>query len=237
MNANSNSDPKTRKGAIRWLVRETFGNLFLIAILFGIVGRWDWWAGWALSGIYIFWSVAIGVMVLPVNPQMLAERARPHPGTKKWDRIMLGLMGGLWLVYYVIACLDVRLGWTPPLPLIVHLAGLVLTVFGYDFLLVWSMVTNAFFVATVRIQTDRQQSVVSSGPYHYVRHPGYLGTILMHLGTPFLLGSLWAFLPAVLVILVFVVRTALEDKTLQEELPGYLEYTQSVRYRLLPGVW
>jgi protein-S-isoprenylcysteine O-methyltransferase Ste14 len=159
MTSNPNSDPKTRKGAIRWLVRETVSNLFLIAILFGIVGRWDWWAGWALSRIYIFWSVAVGVMVLPVNPQMLAERARPHPGTKKWDKIM------------------------------------------------------------------------------YVRHPGYLGTILMHLGTPFLLGSLWAFLPAVLVILVFVVRTALEDKTLQEELPGYLEYTQSVRYRLLPGVW
>ena len=99
------------------------------------------------------------------------------------------------------------------------------------------MVANAFFVATVRIQTDRNQMVISSGPYRYVRHPGYAGTILLHLAMPFMLNSLWALIPAGLIVLVLIVRTALEDKTLHDELLGYKEYAARVRYRLLPGVW
>lgn len=155
-----------RRGAIRWLIRETLGNLFLIAILFGVVGRWDWWMGWALVAVYITWTAATAIFILPVNAAMLAERARPHAGTKKWDMALLGMMGILVIVAYVIASLDVRWGWSPQFPL---------AVLGHDVLLVWAMVANAFFVATVRIQTDHNQMVVSSGPYRYVRHPGYAG--------------------------------------------------------------
>lgn len=237
MDTHSLQDPKIRKGAIRWLVRETSGNLILIALLFGIVGRWDWWAGWALSGIYILWSVSTTVLILPVNPAMLAERARPHAGTKKWDMLLLGVMGLLMVVEYVVASLDVRWGWSPQLPLAVQILGLVMALFGYNVVLVWAMASNAFFVATVRIQTERQHAVVSSGPYRYVRHPGYLGALLLHLGTPFLLNSLWAILPAGLTILTLMVRTILEDRTLQAELPGYKEYAERMRFRLLPGVW
>lgn len=237
MNTDSIQDSKVRIGAIRWLVRETLGNLILIAILFGIVGRWDWWMGWALSGIYILWSVSTAILILPVNPAMLAERARPHADTKKWDMALLGVMGLLMIVQYAVASLDVRWGWSPQLPLAIQIIGLVMAIFGYDFLLVWAMVSNAFFVATVRIQTERQHTVTSSGPYHYVRHPGYLGTLLLHLGTPFMLNSLWAIIPASMTILVLIVRTVLEDKTLHAELPGYKEYAERVRHRLLPGVW
>jgi protein-S-isoprenylcysteine O-methyltransferase Ste14 len=237
MNTNSTRDSEIRLGAIRWLVRETLGNLILIAILFGVAGHWDWWGGWALSGIYILWSLATAVLILPVNPAMLAERAHPHPGTKKWDAVLLGLMGLLMIIQYVVASLDVRWGWSPQLPLPLQVSGLALGAFGYDFLLVWAMVSNAFFVATVRIQTDREQTVVSSGPYRYVRHPGYLGALMLHWGVPFLLNSLWAIIPTVLVTLVMVVRTALEDQTLHAELTGYNEYADRVRYRLLPGVW
>ena len=99
------------------------------------------------------------------------------------------------------------------------------------------MVSNAFFVTTVRIQTERQHTVASGGPYRYVRHPGYLGTLLLHLGVPFMLNSLWAIIPASLFVLVVIVRTALEDKALHAELSGYKEYAERVRYRLLPGVW
>jgi len=230
--------PNVRRGAIRWLVRETMGNLILIALLFGVVGRWDWWMGWALSAIYITWTVATAILVLPVNPGMLAERARPnYSGTKKWDLVLLSLMGVLMIIAYVVASLDVRWGWSPPFPLAVQLLGLVVAIFGHDVMLVWAMAANSFFVATVRIQTDRRHSVVSSGPYRYVRHPGYAGSILLHLATPFMLNSLWAIPPSVLVILVLVVRTAIEDKTLRAELPGYKEYAERVRYRLLPGVW
>lgn len=237
MNTNKGLDPSVRAGAVRWLVRETLGNLVLIAILFGIVGRWDWWMGWALSGIYIFWSVSTGVLILPVNPAMLAERARPHADTKKWDRVLLLLMGLLMVAQYVIASLDVRLGWSSPMPPTLHLVGLLAGVLGYDFLLVWAMVSNAFFVATVRIQADRRQVVVSTGPYRFVRHPGYLGTILLHLGVPFMLNSFWALIPALGITLVLIGRTALEDRVLHAGLPGYREYAQRVRFRLLPGVW
>ncbi len=237
MNTNTLQESKVKAGAIRWLVRETLGNLILIAILFGIVGRWDWWMGWALSGIYILWSASTAILILPVNPAMLAERARPNKDIKKWDLVLLSLMGLLMIVEYMIASLDVRWGWSPQLPLALQMTGLLIAVFGQNFLLVWAMVSNAFFVATVRIQTDRQHTVASNGPYRYVRHPGYLGALLLHLGTPFMLNSLWALIPAVMTILVLIARTILEDKMLQAELPGYVEYAERVRYRLLPGFW
>ncbi|MHB1293454.1 MAG: methyltransferase family protein [Anaerolineae bacterium] len=237
MNTDSTSQAQVRKGAVRWLARETSGNLILIALLFGLVGRWDWWPGWALSAIYIVWSVLTGILILPVNPAMLAERARPHTDIRRWDAALLGLMGVMMLAEYAVASLDARWGWSPQMPLAVQLAGLVVAAVGYDVLLVWSMVSNAFFVATVRIQTDRQHAVVSSGPYRFVRHPGYLGTILLHLGVPLLLGSLWAIIPGVLAMLALVARTALEDRALLAELPGYREYAAHTRFRLLPGVW
>lgn len=238
MNTTSARDPNVRRGAIRWVIRETAGNLILIALLFGIVGRWDWWAGWALSAIYIVWSVSTAILVLPVNPEMLAERARPRYGdTRTWDMALLGLLGLAMIAQYVVASLDARWGWSPPMPLGVRVAGLALAAFGYDVLLVWAMASNAFFVATVRIQSDRGQTVVSGGPYRYVRHPGYLGTILLHLGVPFLLNSLWALIPGVVVVLVMIVRTRLEDETLRAELPGYTVYADRVRWRLLPRVW
>jgi len=237
MDTNSNRNPEVRRGAIRWIIRETLGNLILIGILFGIVGRWDWWMGWALSGIYIIWSVASAVLILPVNPAMLAERARPSKETRKWDMFLLSSMGLLMVVEYVVASLDVKWGWSPELPIVLKIIALLIAMFGYDILLVWSMVSNAFFVATVRIQTDRNHSVTTSGPYQYVRHPGYVGTILLDLMVPFMLNSLWAVIPGVLSALVLVIRTSMEDKTLIEELPGYKEYAERVRYRLIPGIW
>jgi protein-S-isoprenylcysteine O-methyltransferase Ste14 len=232
---NQNHNPK--KGALRWLLRETIGNLVLILILFGLVGRWDWWNGWALSAVYILWSLGSIIFILPVNPQMLAERSRPQKGAKKWDVAMVSAMSVFLLATYIIACLDVRFGWATPFPLWAQITGLVAAVLGYDVILMWSMVSNAYFTAIVRIQTDRQHTVATGGPYRFVRHPGYVGTILCYLATPFLLGSLWAMIPAVLAAGVLVVRTGLEDKTLHEELPGYLEYAQQTRYRLVPGIW
>ena len=230
-------DAGVRKGAIRWMVRGTIGNLILIALLFGIAGRWDWWMGWALSGIYIFWSVATAVLILPVHPEMLAERARPHADNPKWDKALLGIMGMMMIAEYVIAGLDQRLGLTAQLPLYLQMIGLAAAIFGYDFLLVWAMASNAFFVATVRIQSDREHAVVSSGPYRFIRHPGYLGTILLHLGVPLMLSSLWAAIPGIGAALALIVRTRYEDRMLLAELPGYKGYAEQVRHRLFPGIW
>jgi protein-S-isoprenylcysteine O-methyltransferase Ste14 len=219
------------------LLRETIGNLFLILILFGVGGRWDWWNGWALSAVYILWLLGTVVFILPVNPQMLAERARPQKGSQKWDLVLVGLMGMFLLMSYVVAALDMRFGWTAPLPLPVQILGLIFAILGYDVLVVWSMVANAFFTAIVRIQTERQHKVATGGPYRFVRHPGYVGVLLAYVGTPLLLDSLWAAIPAALAGLVVVVRTALEDRTLQAKLSGYKEFTRQTRFRLLPGVW
>ncbi len=230
-------DTKVKTGATRWLIRETMGNLILIALLFGIVGRLDWWNGWAMSAAYLLWTLGSIIFILPVNPQMLAERSRPHPDSKKWDLVIVGVMGIFVVSTYVVASLDVRNSWAPPFPLAVQIVGAATAIFGYVGLLLWAMVANAYFTAVVRIQTDRQHAVATTGPYRFVRHPGYVGTILFHLATPFMLNSRWALIPAILVVVVMVVRTALEDKTLQAELPGYKEYAERVRYRLLPGVW
>jgi protein-S-isoprenylcysteine O-methyltransferase Ste14 len=230
---------KVTRGAMRWLLRETLGNLILIAILFGIVGRWDWWNGWALSAIYILWSLGSVIFILPVNPQMLAERqlSGVKKDSKRWDLVMVSLMGVFVLATYLTACFDVRNGWSPSFAPAVQIAGGVVAVLGYDVILLRSMTANAFFNAIVRIQTDRKHTVATGGPYRFVRHPGYAGTILTHLATPFLLNSRWALIPAALVVAVLVVRTALEDRTLQAELAGYKEYAARVRYRLLPGIW
>ncbi|MDY6875106.1 MAG: isoprenylcysteine carboxylmethyltransferase family protein [Chloroflexota bacterium] len=232
---NEKSDVKS--GVTRWLIREIMGSLITAAILFGAAGRLDWVMGWVLVGVYLIWTAATALTVIPTNPGMLAERSEPKEGTKGWDLAILSVVGIVEMVKYVVAGLDLRWGWSPQMPLALQLAGVVMAVLAYDVILVWAMAANAFFSQTVRIQEDRGQVVATGGPYRYVRHPGYVGSILFQIATPLILGSVWAFIPAGLASLLTVVRTALEDRTLREELDGYKEYAQKVRYRLLPGVW
>ena len=179
------------------------------------------------------------IFILPVNAEMLAERhlRGVKSGAKQWDMTMVSLMGIFVFIMYIVCCLDVRLGWSPSIPLGWMITGLVLCVVGYDVLLLWSMIVNSFFTAIIRIQSERNHRVINSGPYRMVRHPGYLGTILCYLFTPLLLGSTWGFIPAIGAVIVLIIRTEREDKTLRAELAGYEEYTQQTRYRLLPGIW
>ena len=157
-------------------------------------------------------------------------------GVKPWDKRITSALGGLMVLSWIVAGLDFRLHWSSPLPLLWHLGGLLLVLLGFA-LFLWAMASNAFFAEGVRIQEERGHRVVSSGPYRFVRHPGYVGAILGQLATPFLLGSPWAMIPSVACAALFVVRTALEDKTLLEDLPGYEVYAQRTRFRLFPGVW
>jgi len=227
---------ETRRGVVRWLIREVTGTLFLAAILFISAGRLDWVMGWALVGIYAVWVSANALILIPRNPELLAERAQRKKGIKDWDTLLMSMVGIITMAKYIVAGLDVRYGWTMQLPLWLQIIMLAIAVLGYA-LATWAMVANAFFSLVVRIQEDRGHTVVTSGPYRVVRHPGYFGTIAFELATPIMLGSLWAFIPAGFIVLGMVVRTALEDKTLREELDGYQDYTTRVRYRLLPGVW
>ena len=140
------------------------------------------------------------------------------------------------LISWIVAGLDVRFGWSPDLPDWIQITALVVLQIG-SLLGTWAMFSNRFFSSQVRIQTDRGHSVVKEGPYKYVRHPGYAGGLISWLAAPVFFSSWWVIIPAVVVAAASFKRTALEDRTLQEELPGYAEYSQEVKYRLIPGIW
>jgi protein-S-isoprenylcysteine O-methyltransferase Ste14 len=235
-------DPDVAAGVRHWLIKGYAGVVITAVILFVPAGRWDWWNGWAYVALWLLWQTAMAVILIPTSPELLAERAKRQKGDKPWDAALISVYGVITLAYGIVAGLDVRFGWTAgadginPIPLWLQIAGWVVTALGFA-LAVWSMRANAYFSTVVRIQDDRGHAVASGGPYRYVRHPGYSGQLLVNLGTPLLLGSLWTVILAVLAIALFVARTALEDKTLHEELPGYAEYAQRTPYRLLPGIW
>ena len=221
---------------LRFALREIMGTAFLGVALFWSAGRVDWWSGWALIATVLVWIMATGIVILRINPDLLAERLGPRKGAKRWDTAIMGIVGLATLVRLVIAGLDQRYGWTGGIPLAAQIGALVVTILGYA-LAVWAMASNAYFSQIVRIQSERGHTVATGGPYQFVRHPGYLGTILTELAVPVLLASGWALIPGVLNAALFVLRTALEDRTLQAELNGYIDYASQVRYRLLPGVW
>ncbi len=227
---------ETTRGVTRWLIREVMGVLFVAATLFIPAGRLDWVWGWALVGIYAIWVGANALILIPRSPELLVERATRRKGIKTWDTVILSIIGLTTIAKHILAGLDVRFGWTGQMPLALQIAALVIAALGYA-LGTWAMATNAFFSMVVRIQEDRGHAVASGGPYRYVRHPAYVGTFAFELATPIMLGSWWALIPGGLAALLTLVRTALEDKTLHEELPGYTEYAQQTRYRLLPGIW
>jgi protein-S-isoprenylcysteine O-methyltransferase Ste14 len=208
--------------------------LILAVILFISAGCLDWVWAWAYLGVGMG-ILIINALVMP--PELIAERGRTDKrDIKAWDRVLTTLIILPTLGVPIVAGLDERFGWSPQLALAVHLIGLAFIALGQG-LFTWAMVSNKFFSTSVRIQIDRDHAVASSGPYRCVRHPGYVGYILSSFATAVALGSLWALIPAGLTMCLFIVRTALEDKTLQEELDGYRDYAARVRYRLLPGVW
>ena len=224
----------TSRAVARWAMRETMGLVMLALFLFLSAGRWDW--GWALVILMAAWVIGTALVVIPRYPELLADRISPKKGSKKWDAAIMGTIGVLSLAGYVIAGLDVRNGWTTNLPSSLQWVALALVAAGYA-LVVWATASNAFFSATVRIQTERGHSVATGGPYRFVRHPSYVGMIAVYLATPILLGSGWAGLPGAAAALLIILRTGLEDRTLQAELAGYAEFTAKVRYRLLPRIW
>ena len=200
--------------------------------------RWDWWEAWVYAIIGILGFAISRVLVAWRHRDLIAERARfmQHENAKSWDKLLallLGLGGGLVLL---VAGLDTLFDWSPTFGLPVKILSLAIILAGYA-LGSYALIENRFFSSMVRIQTDRGHRVVSSGPYRWMRHPGYAGALLTYLTTPLFLDSYWAFLPTVFITFLLVIRTALEDRFLQDELEGYRDCARRVRYRLLPGVW
>ena len=224
-----------RAGISKRMMQIVLVFIFEALLLFVAAGRIDWLWAWVLLGLYFVGVLINAYYMFRYSPETIARRASGE-GIKGWDKIVSGLWALVGIVQLIVAGLDDRYGWSASLPLAAHIVGIVLFVLGFA-LFSYAMITNAYFATVVRIQTEQGHRVCTTGPYRYVRHPGYVGAILQAFGLPLLLGSLWALLPGVISALLIVVRTALEDRTLQAELPGYVAYTQQTHHRLLPGVW
>ncbi len=242
MNANAHNTQSNEKSGLTGPILKRFlqvGVSMLIygAILFISSGRLDWTMAWAFIGVCVSIIAINALVILPKSPELIAERGQiVKEDTKSWDKVIGGLYVAGGLATLLLAGLDARFGWSPQLALALQLVALVFMALGYG-LVSWAMASNKFFSSTVRIQEERGHTVATGGPYQFVRHPGYVGIITAWLATALMLSSLWALIPAGLVGLLFIVRTALEDRTLQDELDGYQDYARRVRYRLLPGVW
>jgi protein-S-isoprenylcysteine O-methyltransferase Ste14 len=221
---------------IRYAIRETMGIVIMGVALFWSAGRMDWGAGWAALAVMLAWCTATAIVILRFNPDLLAERLGPRRGAKKWDTAIMSVIGLLQLARYVVAGLDQRHAWTGALPLSVQVEALVLCVLGQA-LMVWATANNRFFSQIVRVQVERGHDVATRGPYRYMRHPGYAGSLVFELAVAVLLGSWWAMAASVVTSVLLVIRTALEDRALLKELPGYTDYARRVRFRLLPGIW
>ncbi len=212
---------------------------FICAPLFIGAGTYSWDWAWLYSAITLIGWVVLSVILVRENPGLLNERGKRMKdltGTKRWDWIIMSIYSILLLATPLVAGLDYRYGWSAAVPAGIKVIGAAVLVLSF-IPLTWSMAVNRYFTATVRIQTSLGHQVMSSGPYRIVRHPGYVAVIMQFIAVPLTLGTNAAWIPALLGVALYTLRTQLEDRTLQAELPGYEAYAQEVRYRLLPDIW
>jgi protein-S-isoprenylcysteine O-methyltransferase Ste14 len=232
------SEPSEGLG-MKAILRFVMYLLLMPLVLFIAAGTVHWTMGWVYILLSYTFTAISRIVVFYRNPETLRERGRSldAENVRNWDKALLpfvALVGPL--VMLIVAGLDFRFSWSPRIPGLIQSLALIFLMLGY-MIASWAMIANKFFSAVVRIQEELDQRVIKDGPYGVVRHPGYLGGILSILSTPVILGSLWTFPPAAFVASLTIVRTSFEDKALKEELDGYEEYSQEVKYRLLPGIW
>ena len=200
--------------------------------------RWNWWAAWVYAMINIGGFGVSRVLAARRNPDLIKERARflQHEDTETWDKLLSPLVGlGAGLIP-LVAGLDARFSWSPVFGAGINLIALLFLLLGYT-ISSYAFINNRFFSGVVRIQKERDHQLVSSGPYRWIRHPGYAGGLLTYLATPLFLDSAWAYLPVIILSILLIIRTSLEDKFLKQDLEGYRDYTQHIRFRLIPGIW
>jgi protein-S-isoprenylcysteine O-methyltransferase Ste14 len=217
------------------LISVAVTYVVLAGILFVPAGRTDLPLFWAYLATMLALTVIAVVVVIGRNPDLAKEQRKPGEGNQ--DRLTVPLFLSLFLVHWIVAGLDVgRYQWSSSVPFLLQIVGLV--VFGAGFgLVIWSTIVNRFYSSAVRIQADRGQEVITTGPYQFVRHPGYIGWILFMLFSGLALGSWVSILPMLFLAPLIVRRTVIEDRMLSTGLKGYTDYAVQVRYRLIPGLW
>jgi protein-S-isoprenylcysteine O-methyltransferase Ste14 len=239
MSAKIVRDEATQTASPRQWIRLVVVYLLIPLLLLICGGDPGWWQAWLYS--FLIFAAGIGgrIWAEQQHPGLLAERQNIEniQNAKTWDKLLAPLMAvSVGFPMVIVAGLDHRYHWTSEFPLWLIVSGFILISLGYAFA-AWALAENRFFSSVVRIQMDRGHVVCDSGPYRFVRHPGYAGSTVALVGIVLALSSLWTLIPAAVASIVAVVRTALEDRTLQEELPGYREYAQRVRYRLFPWIY
>jgi protein-S-isoprenylcysteine O-methyltransferase Ste14 len=218
------------------VIKNLAGTFLFFSVLFISAGRIDYWEGWIYVIIGLF-MLSLNYTVLRIDAELMNERSKPGEGAKKWDKLLLGLSFLMLITMFIVAGLDSgRYHWSPDLHWSLYALGIILTIFGQLLFLI-AQKQNKFFSSTVRIQTDRGHTVCETGLYKAVRHPAYLGNLLQTLGFPILFGSLWSAIPVCISIVLLMIRTYLEDRTLINELDGYRAYADKTRFRIMPLVW
>ena len=233
------NQPPNEKASPRQWIALTLTYLLMPLVLLISASDLGWWQGWLYSLLIVAIGVGSRILAEKRHPGLMAERSRlgKDQNVKPWDKILAPLMAiGMTFPLFIVAGLDHRFGWSPEFPIELNILGFALIVLGYTFAS-WAIIENRFFSSMVRIQMDREHVVCDTGPYKIVRHPGYAGNLLALPGIALALSSAWTIVPGIIAVVITVIRTRLEDRALQEELPGYKEYAGRVRYRLIPGIY
>ena len=223
----------------RQWIRLVVVYLLIPLILLICGGDLGWWQAWLYSLLFLGIGIGGRMWAEQRHPGITAERQNKQSfhNAKTWDKVLAPLMAvSILFPMVIVAGLDHRYNWSPEFPLWLRVIGFIFIAFGYAFA-AWALAENRFFSGVVRIQTDRGHVVCDTGPYQFVRHPGYAGNILPLFGIVLALGTVWTLIPAIMAIIITLIRTVLEDQTLQEELRGYRDYAQRVRYRLIPWIY
>lgn len=230
------NDSKVKPGQIAYII---IVMLTIPALILLLSGDWLWIEGWAFSIWYIVLSLSTVIYLYRNDPALLAERFR-RPGTggeEEWDKYFVIAIALAYFAWIIVMPLDAkRFGWTTGFPPWIKVIG-VIGLLASAFLLYRAFADNPFLSPLVRIQKERKQYVVSTGVYGFVRHPMYLGAILMFLGAPMLLGSMYGIIIGSIMSMLLLLRIIMEEKMLVEELEGYTDYQKKVKYRLIPFVW
>ena len=225
----------SKKARTQMILRALLAPILMVGLLFLVAGRWDYWQAWVYCITNTIVLLLMGTL-LTKNSELVEERLNPKEGMKGWDKFYFAVTTPLYIIALLVGGLDARFGWTTTLPLALYWLSVIIYLLGQAIFL-WARYTNNYFSSVVRTQTDRGQTVCKDGPYHYVRHPGYVGGFLFTVTVGLMLGSWWASIPQIIAGLMLIWRTAREDQILQAELPGYIDFTRETKYRLLPGIW
>lgn len=221
---------------VKFLIKTFTISLVFSAILFICAGRINYTQGWIFLSANIL-ATLMNYFTIHKNSELINERSKPGEGIKSWDKLLLGLSALIYVIIIVLAGLDSgRFLWTPNFNWSISISGVILMIIG-QILFLTARSQNNFFSIVVRIQKERGHVVCDTGLYKIVRHPGYLGMIISLMGLPLITTSIWSIIPTLIAIILLLIRTSLEDKTLINELDGYVEYTKKTRNKLIPLVW